>query len=226
MKISQLKGKEIQVIFSITRYCPFHCRICSMNAGPRQKKIPIGVLNVCKKLRGLLDLIDATVTFDISGGEPFDSEIFPVTLECLNILGIERCSLSSSGLPIDEEKLEQVSNIGGIDFTMDNVPYREKKDLRPPGYYRATERAIELCKKKGIPVTVMTILNAYTATNSNLYSIQELLDSYGVSSWFGCHYILSEGQQHVIHLSFSIQTYKNCLKHYLRKGYGPSFNIL
>ncbi|GAB6036449.1 hypothetical protein JCM15519_10080 [Fundidesulfovibrio butyratiphilus] len=172
----------MQIIYSLTNHCPFKCGICSMNAGPSREPFHPQAREICRNVADLTHLYP-DVEFDLSGGDPLAPEVLPLTLDALDILGPQRCSVSTTGFTLTSAMLQDFPRVQGFDFTVEIGPDFAPRDRRPTGYHRSTRRGLELCAKQGFRVSAFTVLTHDTATADNLRNIQTFLENNGVNHW-------------------------------------------
>jgi len=155
-------GRNIQIIWTITQYCPFQCSQCVVNANNTQNqrlsdKELINIAIKLKKIEG--------VNFDLSGGDNlFRDEDFKIVKKIVKILGTDKCSISTTGLNLDIKRLNLLSTLkNGVDFTIDESPGLSL-NVRPHNYTKSAIKGIKLCSNKDIPISVFTVLNNKTST--------------------------------------------------------------
>lgn len=218
-----------QIIFSITRYCPYECDMCAMNAGPFYSTSEKVIINSAKNFLPYLEKHPDS-EIDLSGGDPLSPNAISTTLKCIEIFGQRRCSVSTTGYYLDDDIIGKLGNILGFDFTVDYSPFGPTElDPRPIGYHQTVRAAITKSVKAGIPVSVCTVLTNITGTPRNIRAIQEYLDDAGVGTWIWLPlfpigrarwYVVGTDNVNLISLRDSLNPKKiqPKLQHVLRKG--------
>ena len=171
----------INIIWNITRKCPWSCSFCCVNAiyQKTQSREFIGELTFKEKLKFILTLKRGEYSIDFSGGEIF---INPDNIEIVKQAGLhlgkENIGISLSGAFLTEEIIKELANyINDVEFTMDTIPETIYK-YRQQEYHITSDKAIKLFKKYGVKVGIQTVL---TKENTNLKNFVEL-DNYVVKN--------------------------------------------
>jgi hypothetical protein len=77
-----------------------------MDAGPRHYPYSGNAVDFSYQLSRLQIETGLKMNIDITGGEPLDDVVFPITMACLEILGPERCTVSTTGVPLNDVKAD------------------------------------------------------------------------------------------------------------------------
>jgi MoaA/NifB/PqqE/SkfB family radical SAM enzyme len=175
----------MDVIWNLTRACPWDCAICCVSAfhicatteylvQVTQKEKGIE-LTLAEKLAVLRVLAEKDFEIDFSGGDPlYYEEDFKVVEQATYWLPSRRISVSMTGAKLSEAKLELLKKVGTVEFTLDNLPERENP-FRPRGYNLASMVAMKKCVAEGIRVRVVTVLYSATISQENLKNIYQWL---------------------------------------------------
>jgi len=133
-----MNPQRVDLIWNITRLCPWHCTICCVDADPlnvhRQEGGPRELdyrekLSVLDNLRGFVPKID------ISGGDPLAvPDALPLIEECSKRFGADGVTLTATGTTLRHLAPEFAArHIGEINITYD-MPDTTENDTRPRGY--------------------------------------------------------------------------------------------
>ncbi|PIP17220.1 MAG: hypothetical protein COX44_01115 [Candidatus Portnoybacteria bacterium CG23_combo_of_CG06-09_8_20_14_all_37_13] len=183
----------MDVIWNLTRICPWDCGICCMSAIHvcattkfivQQKQKEKGrELRLNEKLAVLKQLCDLDFDIDFSGGDPlYFEEDFQLIDQATRWLPSRKISVSMTGSELTERKLDLLKRVGTVEFTLDNPP--EVNNLaRPQGYHFATVVALQECVERDIKVRAVTVLYPNTMKETNLRGVYNLLCEMGISEW-------------------------------------------
>ena len=168
----------MRLIWSLTSGCNLHCRNCAFRGlhqnmtdldGPQIRRvagdiIQLGVPDVC-----------------LSGGEVLTSPFWYETAETLSRAGI-KVSLITNGTLIDRGIAADIRRAGAacVSVSIDDLPGQEGV-VRGDGSYENALRGIKRLKEEGIPVSVVTTVNAF-----NIRRLHEMRDAFtecGADSW-------------------------------------------
>lgn len=183
----------MDVIWNLTRACPWDCAICCVSAfhvcntteylvqsGAKEKGEE---LTLAEKLTVLKILADRDFEIDFSGGDPlYYDEDFRVVEQATRWLPSRKIGVSMTGSKITDAKLELLKKISVVEFTLDNLPEIENP-FRPRGYNLASMVAMKKCIAAGIKTRAVTVLYPSTITEKNLESVYRWLCENGISEW-------------------------------------------
>lgn len=183
----------MNVIWNLTRFCPWACRFCCMNAlycanasGPKSKvhrAIKHKELSFDEKMAVVRQFADTDLSVDFSGGDPlFFLEDLHVVQEATKLLPKERISVSTTGIEFGAEKVELLQHVDLAEFTLDTLPETENA-WRPSGFHASSLATLELCSHHGVATQAVTTLYPLTMTEDNLMRVYEKLCAIGVTSW-------------------------------------------
>ena len=183
----------MDVIWNLTRACPWDCAICCVSgfhvcntteylvqSGAKEKGEE---LTLAEKLAVLKILADKDFEIDFSGGDPlYYDEDFRVVEQATRWLPSRKIGVSMTGNKITDAKLELLKKISVVEFTLDNLPEIENP-FRPRGYNLASMVAMKKCIAAGIKTGAVTVLYPSTITEKNLESVHRWLCENGISEW-------------------------------------------
>ncbi len=183
----------MNVIWNLTRFCPWACRFCCMNAfycanaaGPKSKEhqtIKRKELSFDEKIVVVRQFAETDFSVDFSGGDPlFFPEDLHVVREATKLLPKERISVSTTGIEFGMEKVKLLQNVDLAEFTLDTLPEMENP-WRPSGFHASSLTALELCSCHSVATQAVTTLYPLTMTEENLTRVYEKLCEIGVTSW-------------------------------------------
>jgi len=230
----------MEICWNLTHCCPFSCKICMVNPvkindnnkyAIDSKLINSGIsLALQDKIKILKDvtLNFNRVKIDFAGGDPL---LYEDNLEIIKMaseyFGPENIEISTTGYCITDKILDFLKDkISRLDFTLDTIDNRHE-NFRSNKYRILNIRAIKLVKKRGIPITVSTVLRKGNMDNENLNSIYKFLTENNISNWFLIRYRpVGRGSQYKS-LEPSEIEYKKALDYCfsLQKNIGPKIAI-
>lgn len=168
----------MRLIWSLTSGCNLHCRHCAFRDmhhnmtdldGPQIRSvardiIQLGVPDVC-----------------LSGGEVLTSPFWYETAETLSRAGI-KVSLITNGTLIDQEIAADIRKAGAacVSVSIDDLPGQEGT-VRGDDSYENALRGIKWLKAEGIPVSVVTTVNAFNLRR--LSEMRGIFTECGADSW-------------------------------------------
>lgn len=128
----------MDVIWNLTRFCPWDCAICCVSAfyvsdtserfSQTMQRNTYKELNLFEKLRVLRILAERNFEIDFSGGDPlYYGEDFRVVDQATYWLPSSRISVSMTGSKLNKKKLDLLKRVGVVEFTLDNLPEFENK---------------------------------------------------------------------------------------------------
>lgn len=230
----------MEICWNLTHCCPFTCKICMVNpvnVNDSNKLIVQSKLQKSGKCLTLADKIKIIsdiasnfdkIKIDFAGGDPL---LFKENLEIVkvasNYWGSEKIEISTTGYCITNGILDFLKDkVSKLDFTLDTI-FPRLESSRGNRYSKINMGAIKLTVKKGIPVTVSTVLKKDNIDKDNLNDIYNFLIRNAVSSWFLLRYRpLGRGYSYRSLLP-SEDEYKEALNYclLLRQANGPQINI-
>lgn len=183
----------MDVIWNLTKACPWECAICCVSAFHvcnttenlvySEAKERGEELTLAEKLTVLKILAERNFEIDFSGGDPlYYDEDFKVVEQATRWLPSRKIGVSMTGGKITEAKLELLKKVGVVEFALDNLPETENP-WRPRGYSRASMVAMKKCVAAGIKTRAITVLYPVTMTEKNLESVYRWLCENGVPEW-------------------------------------------
>ncbi|VVB81486.1 Coenzyme PQQ synthesis protein E [uncultured archaeon] len=230
----------MEICWNLTHCCPFSCKICMVNPINVSDDNKLAVQSKLQKSGMCLTFDDKTrilkdiasnfdkIKIDFAGGDPL---LFKENLEIIemasNYFGPENIEVSTTGYCIEEGMLDSlVGRISKLDFTLDTV-FPKMESARGDRYSQININAIKLSIKKGMPVTVSTVLKKDNMNKENLKEISEFLIANKVSNWFLLRFRpLGRGVNHKS-LEPSEEEYKKALDYCfsLKQKDGPKIGI-
>jgi MoaA/NifB/PqqE/SkfB family radical SAM enzyme len=183
----------MDVIWNLTKACPWDCDICSVSAIHvcnttaesiyLEQKNKKEELTLADKLLVLKLLVERGFQIDFSGGDPlYYDEDFRIIEQAVRWLPSSKIDVSMTGAKITESKLRLLKGVHIVEFTLDNLTDRENP-FRPRGYNSASMLAINKCVDAGVNVRGVTVLYPFTLSKGNLEDIYEWLCENGASEW-------------------------------------------
>jgi len=183
----------MDVIWNLTRVCPWDCAICCVSEFHvcntteyfvySEVKEKGEELTLAEKLAVLKILTDRGFEIDFSGGDPlYYDEDFRVVEQATRWLPSRKIGVSMTGSKITDAKLELLKKVGVVEFTLDNLPEIENP-FRPRGYNLASMVAMKKCVAVGIKTRAVTVLYPATMAEKNLESVFRWLCENGISEW-------------------------------------------
>ena len=187
--------KRINVVWNLTRMCPFKCPFCCVSAihikGFKQiaphddvtSAYP-GELSFSEQINVLDQMHSKDFSIDFSGGDVFiNPKNIDLVLYASEKFGRENVGLSIPGTFTNEKLLKKLQNkVSDIEITLDNVP--DKKDLfRPGNYAKIAVQAIKKIIAYGLPIGVQTVLRNGNMDHDSLQRLYNLISNMGVKKW-------------------------------------------
>jgi len=178
--------RKIDVIWNLSSFCPWRCRLCAVAAKPAfQKRISRGrELSFEEKLKVLNKVSRLPIgEIDFSGGDPlFFLEDTFVVWEATKLFPREMIEISVTGASISEDKVMILKRVGLIELTVDTLSFTQNP-LREEEYLNSSLKAIKLCKRIGVKVRAVTPLHRYTLNLNALKELYTLLNDLKVDEW-------------------------------------------
>lgn len=173
------EGFPFIVGWELTLRCNLRCAHCGSSAGqPRPGELTTGeALEICEQFTDLL-----VQEVDFTGGEPLLRSDWPVIAERLVKLGIQLHVLTN-GLDLTADTVAKMKAVGvscagvsldGLEATHDLIRNRK-------GSFAAVCRSIKLILGSGLPLNVITTVNAVNL--AELPQLLELVRSLGARMW-------------------------------------------
>lgn len=183
----------MDVIWNLTRACPWDCAICCVSAFhvcntteyivQSAQKEKGKELTLAEKLTVLKTLADKDFEIDFSGGDPlYYDEDFRVVEQATRWLPSRKIGVSMTGSKITDAKLELLKKVSVVEFTLDNLPETEN-GFRPRGYNFASMIAMKECVAMGIKTRAVTVLYSTTISERNLESVYRWLCENNILEW-------------------------------------------
>lgn len=183
----------MDVIWNLTRACPWDCTICCVSAFHVCNTTEYFVqsiqkekgkeLTLAEKLTVLKALVENNVEIDFSGGDPlYYDEDFRVVEQATRWLPSRKIGVSMTGSKITDPKLELLKKVSAAEFALDNLPEKENP-FRPRGYNLASMIAMRKCVSAGIRVRAVTVLYTVTIFEENLKSVYNWLCENNITEW-------------------------------------------
>jgi len=221
----------MDVIWNLTRVCPWNCRICCVSAVHATNETKHNVviaqkeagreLNLAEKLTVLRLLTDRNFEIDFSGGDPlYYEEYFFVVEQATQWLPSKKIGVSMTGSEITEAKINLLKKVGVVEFTLDNLP-EIKNPFRPDGFNVASMKAMRKCIANGIRVRAITVLYSETISGKNLADLYSWLCKNNVSEWELLRYYPVGRSRNLAKIMPSKEKYLEAVK-FLRRLHGPT----
>lgn len=183
----------MDVIWNLTRICPWDCAICCVTALHacettklylKRRQNDYGKeLSLAEKMQALRDLCDEAFNIDFSGGDPlYYNEDLQVVEQATMWLPSDKISVSMTGVDLTERKIELLRKVKNVEFTIDSPP-DAKNFARSEGYHLSSVIALKECVSAGIRTRAVTVLYPLTMRKSNLREVYQLLCKLGVPEW-------------------------------------------
>lgn len=183
----------MDVIWNLTRVCPWDCAICCMTALHAREANKLYLkkrqgshgmeLSLAEKMLVLKDLCDEGADIDFSGGDPlYYNEDLQVVEQAAMWLPASKISVSMTGVGMTERKIKLLRKVKTAEFTIDSLP-ETHNSARPEGYHLSSVVALEECIKAGIKTRAVTVLYPLTMRKPNLRGVYEMLCKLGVPEW-------------------------------------------
>ena len=196
-------------VLHITNECNLKCKHCYASAGTKltneltYEEI-VGIINQLEEL---------SVNYvTISGGEPFKR---PELFDIIKYIVSKKMHImiTSNGTLLNDSNLEKVKKLGvdSIQVSLDSHLREVNDHFRGvPGAFDKAVRGIELCKKHGIKVSIMSTLSSIN--KNSIRDIIEFAVGLGVDG-FAMERFVPEGRgEKARDLSISPLDLKNCLE--------------
>jgi radical SAM protein with 4Fe4S-binding SPASM domain len=218
------EGFPLAIAWELTLACNLRCRHCGSAAGlPRADELTLKeALAICEQLPALL-----VREVDFTGGEPLVRSDWPQIAARLAELGI-KSQIITNGLLMSAEVVAQMQDVGiaAVGFSVDGLEATHDHIRAHPGLFRRVLAGIAQTAAAGIPVAVITTVNALNV--GELPALFELLRAAGVGRWqLQPLFPLGRGQE-AADLRFSEQGYQKLgafVQEWTPKTAGDGFKI-
>lgn len=241
MEVLRNKMLRTNIIWNITKACPWPCSFCCVGASytnPERESYSRGLSNLREKglelslemkLRILENLDSGSLEFDLSGGDPLlISENLEVLEAIAKKFGRDNNSVTTTGYcltRIDQDRL--TSAISLLEFTYD-YPY-ENDPLRPVGYNLGNLRAVAEMNTENIETTAQTPLTTLNVSPQVIRDIYSNLMDARIDNLLLMEYSSSGRGSSQEHLRLNKEEYNEALRMYkdLERKYkiGPRINL-
>ena len=175
----EFEGFPFIVGWELTLACNLRCEHCGSTAGaPRRRELSLEEsLAICDQLPNLL-----VYEVDFTGGEPLLRPDWWQITQRLQELKI-KSKIITNGLLLGEDTVAKLVDTGvtSVGVSIDGLEGTHDHIRANPGLFRRALAGIERVQKAGIPVTVITTVNALNV--GQLSSLHALLQSLGVDYW-------------------------------------------
>jgi radical SAM protein with 4Fe4S-binding SPASM domain len=172
-------GFPFIVGWELTLACNLRCRHCGSSAGAsRHRELSLEeILAICDQLPNLL-----VYEVDFTGGEPLLRPDWWRITEHLRDLEI-KAKIITNGFLLGEDTVAKLSDTGVacVGISIDGLEDTHDYIRACPGLFRRALAGIERVRRAGIPVTVITTVNALNV--DQLSSLHVLLQSLDVDNW-------------------------------------------
>ena len=192
-----MKDKKLDVIWTLTRVCPYKCKVCCVNAPYSrdtdiQNKIKEHEKNknreLCieDKLRIVDDLASSyknKVNFDFSGGDPliFEEDRRVIAYASKKV-GKENVMISSTGWNFDKEKMDFIKKYSKyVELTIDKPPWLDDP-MRPLDYNLDSLIVLDKCRSEKVPTGMSTVLRNDIPIKE-LEKLNNLFKNYNLKTW-------------------------------------------
>lgn len=186
---------RINVVWNVTRLCPFACSFCCVSAirtkgfrqiNPLNDDTPVveGELSFNQQVAVLDQMKADDFKVDFSGGDVLiNPRNVDLIVQASEKFGQENIGLSIPGTFISPEVLEKLSGkVSDIEITLDNIPSRKDKH-RPLNYGSIAVKGVKKLVDAGFYVGVQTVLRCGNMSPETLKKLLLLIESLGVRKW-------------------------------------------
>lgn len=164
------------VLIDITSRCNQHCPYCFAKAEDDEQDEP-SLAEMERKFDLLLELgEERTFNIQLSGGEPTVRQDLPEIIKMARDKGFEYIQINTNGkrLANEQDYAKTLKRAGAstIFLQFDGTEDRIHQALRGEPLFETKKKAIENCRRAGIPVTLVPTV----VRNVNLENIGEMMD--------------------------------------------------
>src|SRR4030067_3642615 len=149
--------------FNITFKCNQHCAYCGIY---KENRAEMTTEQICRMIDQFAEL--GTSRLSITGGEPLLREDFTEVVKYAREKGLF-VSLATNGSLI-EKHIDGLKYVNSVNMTLDG-PEPVQYQQRGKGNFKKGIRAVELIKKMGIPVYIVSVI-----TKNNCINIHKILE--------------------------------------------------
>lgn len=173
------EGFPFVIGWELTLACNLRCSHCGSSAGlPRVRELTLAeALAICDQLPPLL-----VQEVNFTGGEPLIRPDWPRIAAYLGELGIST-KILTNGLTLGPDTVAQMKEVGiaGVGVSLDGLERTHDYIRNRTGLFRCVLAGIDRVIDVGLPLTVITTVNALNL--NELPSMFTLLRSVGVGRW-------------------------------------------
>lgn len=184
----------MNVIWNLTRVCPWNCPICCVSAvyiaQNNKKSISLAnkqlenELSFDEKMKVLNILAQHQFDIDFSGGDPlFYEDDYLVVKRAIELLPKEKLnvSMTSKGV-INRDRIETLKKVDAVELTLD-VLAPHPNSHRPKGFDSISMEAIKTLNEAGVKVRAVTVLHSEAITQTRLQEVYDWLCENGIPEW-------------------------------------------
>lgn len=184
----------MDVIWNLTRICPWNCSICCVSALYANEISKERIKNIQKikgkelsfndKIKVLRVLAQHEFEIDFSGGDPlYYEEDFFIVKQATEWLSIDKIGVSMTGKGIiTKERIDILKKVNIVEITFDCLPDWDRS-CRPEGYNLSSMNLLKNLVEAGVKVRAVTILHKGTIQRCNLKSVYKWLCDNGIQEW-------------------------------------------
>jgi MoaA/NifB/PqqE/SkfB family radical SAM enzyme len=177
-----MAAEKISVIWNITGKCPWTCKFCCMDSGPKNC---LPEMSLEEKSHVADQLGSCGYKVDLSGGEVmFNRKDHLPLIERLSAnLGRENLGISCSGAYIDNKISRRLARlVSAVEMTMDTHPDRDFP-WRPKAYHKTAAKAAALLLAEGIETGLQTVTTIEHKKNGLLEELYAWICETGINNW-------------------------------------------
>lgn len=180
--------KKLTVIWDVTRYCPWDCKICCMGASDNQccmeKELNMEQKRKVAEQLEELKRTGVNIRVDLSGGEIMMNRSHMELIKMVSeALGKDAVGISTSGIGIgDAEAAFFAKYVHDVELTMDLVPGEEYL-FRKKGYHATAAKAVDTLKRAGVSVGIQTVICRKNCQRESMSSLLDWLCEHQVDQW-------------------------------------------
>ncbi len=173
------EGFPFIVGWELTVNCNLRCRHCGSSAGlPRSGELTTEeALKICDQFPALL-----VREVDFTGGEPLLRKDWPIIVSRVIELGID-ASILTNGWRLSKKQVAQMKDIGikAVGISLDGLKETHDYVRDCDGAFESVLRSIDLIHQAGLPLNVITTVNALSLPE--LPAMRDLMLRVGVKFW-------------------------------------------
>lgn len=150
--LRRLRGRKspFQVTFSLTNRCNFRCVYCEI---PLQRRDEMTTAELCDAIDQLREAGMGRAS--LIGGEPLLRQDAGQIIRHLKRRGVH-AAMNTNGWFVPD-RIDEVAELDLVCITLDGPPEVHDRQRRERSYQRAIE-AIEVLRRRGVPVVTMTVI--------------------------------------------------------------------